>query len=109
MTNRYELYDRAYYQKNKEKMKRQSHLAVLKKRFNMSEEDYNILFIKQNGCCAMCEVHQSKFTRKLGVDHCHKTGKIRGLLCTACNARLGTVEDKEFCLKATVYLQKFKI
>jgi Autographiviridae endonuclease VII len=44
--------------------------------------EYNRLFSNQHGSCAIC----GRTDRKLRVDHCHETGKIRGLLCAGCNA-----------------------
>lgn len=40
---------------------------------------------KQHQCCAICAKHESQFTKRLAVDHNHKTGKVRGLLCYRCN------------------------
>ncbi len=46
---------------------------------------------KQKGLCAICrEVPEKK---RLAVDHCHKTGKIRGLLCNLCNMSIGCLRD----------------
>ncbi len=67
--------------------------SKLKKNFNLSLEDYNDMFNKQNGECACCGVHQSSLSISLAVDHCHKTGKIRKLLCKRCNLVLGLVEE----------------
>ena len=55
-------------------------------------DQYEIMLKNQNGVCAICN-HVSKDGRQLCVDHCHKTGKIRGLLCSACNTTLGFMED----------------
>lgn len=50
---------------------------------------YPILFEIQNGCCAICGRRESQFKQKLAVDHDHKTGIIRGLLCDRCNIAVG--------------------
>jgi hypothetical protein len=65
----------------------------LKRRFGISIAEYNEILEKQNGCCAICGIHQSKLNKSLFVDHNHKTGKIRGLLCFKCNISLGHLED----------------
>lgn len=65
----------------------------LKRVFKMSIESYNELFNKQQGCCAICKKHQSEFKKSLAVDHCHKTGAIRGLLCGKCNLGIGHLND----------------
>lgn len=67
---------------------------------------YNNLFLKQEGCCAICTVHQSELNRTLAVDHCHKTGQVRGLLCYACNSGIGFLrESQEILDKAKLYLK----
>jgi hypothetical protein len=79
----------------------------LKKAYGISLEEYNKMFDEQNGCCAICGDHQSSMTRSLSVDHCHKTGTIRGLLCKNCNTSLGQFKDSiELLLKAIEYLRK---
>jgi hypothetical protein len=61
----------------------------------------------QNGCCAICGRNEKQFKRRLTIDHCHKTNKLRGLLCTNCNAAIGNIQDDaELCLKAYEYLRK---
>ena len=59
-----------------------------------------ILEIQKNKC-AICER-----IKKLDVDHCHKTGRIRGLLCRSCNGRLAGLDNPEFFTKAMAYLGK---
>lgn len=66
---------------------------VLKRRYGVTVEQYNTLFEKQNGCCAICTAHQSQFKKALHLDHCHKTDKIRGLLCVNCNTALGHLKE----------------
>src|SRR6266851_2489240 len=57
----------------------------LAKRYGMTEADYQKIYMSQLGCCAICKKHSSTFKTRLNVDHNHKTGKIRGLLCYRCN------------------------
>jgi hypothetical protein len=54
--------------------------------------DYDRLYQIQQGKCAICKRHQTEFKSRFCVDHNHKTGKIRGLLCRRDNHMLGTVE-----------------
>ena len=49
--------------------------------------------VVKHGRCAICGRHQSELSRKFAVDHDHKTGKIRGLLCARCNYIVGAVES----------------
>ncbi len=78
------------------------------KRLNPSE--YNDLHAQQKGTCAICHKQETR-TKKgkvvaLAVDHCHITGKIRGLLCGECNTGLGKFKDNPFLLKAALkYLE----
>ena len=62
-------------------------------------EIYNKLFKTQEGCCAICGIHQSELKKKLSVDHSHLTKIIRGLLCPKCNDGLG-----RFCADSGIEL-----
>ena len=55
---------------------------------HLATKEYEQLFEFQNGNCAICEVSQSVLPHKLCVDHDHKTGVIRGLICKPCNAMI---------------------
>ena len=74
----------------------------LKLKYNMTLEDYNNLYAKQQGCCKICI---SPF-ELLNIDHCHSTGTIRGLLCPKCNTALGSFKDSVANLqRAILYLK----
>jgi uncharacterized protein (DUF924 family) len=62
-----------------------------KRRFGMTPDEYAQRLAAQNGVCAVCEGNRS--TKALGVDHDHKTGLARGLLCSNCNSALGLMDD----------------
>jgi hypothetical protein len=89
----------------------------LRKKFGIGEEDYERMLKEQNGCCAICKSPTPK-GRKRGsggevknfyVDHCHETGKVRGLLCNHCNRGLGLLGDDLDNLKLAVeYLSKVR-
>lgn len=81
---------RKNYLKNKESNLLYSKEYNLKQNFNLTLEDYNTLLQKQNNVCAICGKTCSK---SLAVDHDHKTGKVRGLLCNNCNRALGHFKD----------------
>ena len=75
--------------------------------YKMSIESYNQMFIDQNESCAICKTHQSKLNKTLAIDHCHVTGKVRGLLCVSCNNALGLLKDSvERLVTAIDYLRK---
>src|SRR5216684_1391978 len=68
-----------------------SRRANLLKRYGISWPEYELRLALQGGVCAICKKKPKR--RLLCVDHCHKTGKVRGLLCSSCNAALGLYED----------------
>lgn len=79
----------------------------LKIRYGIPIDKFNEMFNNQKGCCAICGIHQSMLKKRLGVDHSHKTGEIRELLCNPCNTSLGNFnEDIELIHKAIEYLEK---
>lgn len=81
---------------------------MLKNNFGMTMDDYNELLIIQNGQCAICG--NLPKTKRLSVDHCHKTGLVRGLLCHMCNRLLGLAKDKAFVLQnASDYIQRSQL
>lgn len=81
----------------------------LKNKYNLSMEDYEHLLSKQNNTCAGCLKSKDQFKRHFAVDHCHKTGKIRGLLCVRCNVVLGQAKDDIETLKRLIeYLESHK-
>jgi hypothetical protein len=99
-----------WYHNNIEKKKIYDKQYQLNKRFNITTEKYNEMFLKQNGCCAICGKHQKKFKKAFAVDHCHKTGEIRGLLCSNCNRAIGYLYDNILYLNSAIqYLNKYNV
>lgn len=75
----------------------------LKSIYNITIEEYNDLLLDQNGRCKIC--NNESTARKLAVDHCHITGKVRGLLCNKCNMAIGLLfENEEIMLSALMYV-----
>lgn len=75
------------------------------KKYDLTPEDYDRMYEEQNGVCWICGRPETARNRGLGVDHCHGTGKVRGLLCGACNRALGLFQDDvERLKKAIEYL-----
>ncbi len=74
------------------------------KLYGLSNADYEKLLQLQHYRCGICGIHQKEVYHTLAVDHDHSTGKVRGLLCTTCNVRLGVLENKAFAMVAEVYL-----
>ncbi len=78
----------------------------LKRKYNISLEQYKEMFNVQNGCCYLCNKKVEE-GRMLCVDHNHSTGKIRKLLCTQCNAGLGNFrENVEVLNRAIEYVKE---
>lgn len=91
--------------KNSCKAQRRKH--SLKTIYGITLEDYDNLYNNQEGKCAICSRHQTELKRPLSVDHCHKSGIIRGLLCDNCNMSLGLLKDNiETLQQAIKYLKE---
>lgn len=81
-------------------------LAARLRRYGISPEHYTQMLEDQDGACAICQ--RTPTERELGVDHCHKTGRIRGLLCADCNGAIGMLqEDPAIMRRAIRYLAIF--
>lgn len=76
------------------------HLSKIKSKFKLSSDEYNSLVNKQKGLCKICGNKEKN--RRLGVDHCHKTLKVRGLLCNTCNLGIGYFKDDILLLKKAI-------
>ena len=101
-------WQRAWRERNPNKVKNME----LRKRFGITLEQYRQMSEKQNHKCAICDNHETAVDSKgserfMAVDHCHKTGKIRALLCSSCNKALGSFRDDPNLLwKAAEYITK---
>ena len=96
-------YQREYRIRKPEIIKRLDRKWGLKKKYNMTIEQYQEILEKQKGCCEIC----NRLAKRLVVDHNHKTGKVRGLICDRCNLWLAAIEfdNKEIFYS---YLEKYK-
>ena len=77
------------------------------RKYGITLEQYNAMLAAQGGVCALCKM-PGRFGKydKLDVDHCHETGRVRGLLCITCNHALGILGDNVEALeKAIKYLK----
>lgn len=88
----------------------------LKYTYGITLKDYEEMRIKQDSKCKICKQSEVVLDKKYGqlrdlsVDHCHTTGKIRGLLCTRCNTAIGSFRDDiDFLKSAIKYLKKAKV
>ena len=85
--------------------------AAFKRRYGITLEQYEQMVKDQNNQCLICERQPDGYgapqSRVLSVDHCHTSGKIRGLLCHRCNTALGALrEDTDIIKKALAYIEK---
>lgn len=114
-------YTKKYYQNNREKCiknnieyrKRKPEVTLktmLKVHYNLTIEEYCNILNCQNNNCKICNITLDR-TNKLKtphVDHNHKTGKVRGILCHQCNLDLGKIEKEGFLEKALNYLKEYE-
>ena len=81
--------------------------------FGLTAEQYNTMSKSQGGVCKICGCAETALykgtVRNLAIDHCHDTGKVRGLLCQKCNTSIGRFnDDPELLQKAVDYLKEFE-
>ena len=90
-------------------MKQSARAYHLLRKYGITEAQYNRLLKLQNGHCALCPRVVEKSGKRLSVDHNHKTGEVRDLLCGQCNIAIGMARENENILKKMIkYLQKHK-
>jgi hypothetical protein len=96
----------------KRKLDPESRMALrdrnLKRRYGISLDEYDAMFDEQNGKCAICNTEEPGGKYKhFAVDHCHETGKVRGLLCGNCNTGIGLLGDNINNFSAAIlYLER---
>lgn len=96
------------WQRNNEEKHRYNQIKSV---YGLDEKEYKNLIFLQNNLCAICNQPESNKSKKgkiknLAIDHCHTSGKVRGLLCQACNITLGHAkEDIEVLKRMIAYLE----
>jgi len=100
---KYLNYQKKYHQEHRLEHRSQN----LKQNYGISLKEWEVLFKKQQGRCAICKTHQAELKRRLDVDHNHLTGKVRNLLCSRCNRVIGGANEDIGLLKNIIkYLEK---
>ena len=102
-------YQKEWYQKNKERLSKKTHIQHLLRTHGLTIAMHDQMKIKQSNKCELCG-NEPKLKRQLCVDHCHKTNRVRALLCDRCNTTIGQMEESiELFEKAILYLKKYQI
>jgi hypothetical protein len=99
------LNQRAYRLRHGDRVKKSQRLHHVRKTFGLSAGEYEMYHTVQGGCCAICR-RGIVLGENDHIDHCHGTGKVRGILCNACNSGLGFFRDNpKHLLRAIAYLE----
>lgn len=78
----------------------------IRKQYGISMRQFTDLLAEQGGGCAICEKPMEAIRRRMNIDHCHETNKVRGIICSGCNTGLGHLGDNIAGLqRAIAYLQ----
>jgi len=76
------------------------------KKYGLTREAFTAIFQTQNSCCAICGNELELWSAHSHIDHDHKTGRVRGILCHHCNIGLGNFRDNSTSLAAVItYLE----
>jgi hypothetical protein len=96
-----------YAKKYREKNKAKYHNYHLVKKYGLTSADRDALLQSQNNGCAVCGSISPRNKYGWQVDHCHRTGKVRGVLCHGCNLALGGARESKTILEQLIkYLEK---
>jgi hypothetical protein len=103
-----DLKSKEWAHRNKERVSMIGRKHRLMRLFGITESQFDSMLDSQNGVCAICKRPERARScngvsiRRLNVDHDHNTGRIRGLLCNACNTVLGKVGDSIEVLQSAI-------
>lgn len=93
-----------YYYDNRDRVVELGYRGHLRRKFNLQDEEIDKIINQNSLGCAICG--KSNFGKKLNVDHCHKTNRVRGLICWPCNIGIGKFNDDPKLLElAAKYLR----
>lgn len=103
--------NRRWKERHREEALKRGRYSKVKELYGLTKDEYDLLLAEHNHVCAICgkeEFITLKGTKwNLSIDHCHKTGKIRGLLCAQCNVGIAKFhEDITFLKNAIKYLEE---
>lgn len=101
---------KAYVRNNREHVSARDRNNALRRRYGITQDDYERMLEEQGGACAICRATTSLRNGKpfpFHVDHDHETGKVRGLLCGPCNKALGLLGESNLAV-ALAYVRYYK-
>jgi len=94
-----------YRNRHQERVKHNSRKSILNRKYNLTPGEFESRLKEQKNCCLICD---GPFKGIPHIDHCHQTGKVRGILCFGCNVALGGFKDSPALLRrAAEYLESF--
>lgn len=98
-------YSKQWKNKNRDRTRRTDRFSWVKTKYGLSKDEYVELIEKQDSKCAICLCELDPFDGKTNthVDHCHASGKVRGILCRACNTALGSFQDDIDTLRRAIH------
>jgi hypothetical protein len=106
-------YMKEWYQENREEVLEtmkspKGRDVTLRRKYGITYQDFERMLEEQANCCAICGSNKPRGNRGVfAVDHCHTTGKVRGLLCSFCNAALGLLQERIETLEAAIVYLRF--
>lgn len=102
----YRAYQRDRYEKQQQPISRNAHLLST---YGITMDEYAVMLQSQGGVCFICQKELYEVvngrSNSMHVDHCHKSGKVRGILCGVCNRLLGYVEKDGRLDRLNAYLK----
>ena len=100
--------DSPSYKHGKSRTKEYYNALVMKQNYGIKYDEYLNMVEQQDNKCAICGSGAPDHHKKrLNIDHCHTTGRVRGLLCDACNRAIGLMKDSpDLLYKAISYLAR---
>lgn len=94
------------YYKHHEQRREQQIDSRLRNRYGISKDEYDAILLNQDGVCKICREFKPG-PKSMHVDHCHSSGKVRGILCSRCNLKVGLIENnRDWIIKADEYLRE---
>jgi hypothetical protein len=104
------VYERRRKREYTEKRKKGNWKSHLRRKYGITQAEYDRMYREQGGVCAICgQSQKTSISKNLFVDHDHKTGRVRALLCTNCNTAIGLMsDDPAIAYNATQYLFEYE-